>query len=369
MRILVLNHFFRAFTGSELNALQLAVALRAGGHTPDIGTFEPGEPMRSLAAARGMRALDLIAATGTVLEYDLIWAHHAPLLTHVVFHRELAPARLLFSSLSPLTALESPPAFWPDIELILAHSPFNREYLEGLGIPPARVRYFPNSFPASYLDHPRPPDPGEPRNIAVVSHHPPDEVWAMAAAARRDGRRVEFIGRERARLVDERVLPRYDLVVTIGKTVPSAFAQRVPVYCYDHFGGPGYITAENFTRAEHGNFCGRSFWRKISGPAMYREILEGYAAATADLPWLREQARSRFCLETNLEALAAPLAAMPLTDFSALRRRHVIAGRLNDIYVEALRERLMRERTWDARVSRRLRSWGRRGRAWLQGRR
>ena len=345
MRFLVLNHFFGEFTGSEINALQLCVALRAAGHVADIGTFELRGPLLARARDHGIATINLVEDDGPPLDYEVVWAHHAPVLTHLLFRRTLAPCRVVFSSLSPLTAMESPPTYVAELPRVLAHSPFNMDYLLGLGLPAERLRYFPNFAPEAFFARRRPAGDGGLRRIAVVSNHPPDEVRRMAAAARRDGLTVDFIGQEgRPVYVDETVLPPYDLVISIGKTVPYAFAQRVPVYCYDHFGGPGYLHADNFERARHGNFCGRSFWRTLTADELLADIQTGYASITAaTLDFLQARARELFSLETNLARVCAELAAMPVTDVDGLRRRHVLAGRLNDVYMGSLRHRLWLE--------------------------
>jgi len=355
VRFLVLNHAFRGCTGSEINALQLCEALRTMGHEADVGTFEPGRPLTARAERSGITVRDLLEEDDTPLDYDLVWAHHAPVLTYLLFRRRLRDCRLLFSSLSPLTAMESPPAFLGEISRYLVHSPYNRDHLRDLGIPADRIRYFPNFAPEAFFAHPRPAPPRRLATIAIVSHHPPDEVKRFALLARRRGMRVDYIGEPRPVYIDETVLPAYDLVVSIGRTAQYCFAQRVPFYCYDHFGGPGYITSENFERAQHGNFCGRSFWRKLTAAGLYQEITHGYAAAVAGLDGLRARARSLFHLETNLAALISELPALPVTDFAALRARHPVAGRLNDIYLESLRNRLRYERTLCSRLRQPLR--------------
>lgn len=342
MRFLVLNHFFGEFTGSEINALQLCVALREAGHVADIGTFELRGPLLERARSHGIDVLDLVEDDGPPLDYEVIWAHHAPLLTHVVFRRILAPCRVVFSSLSPLTAMESPPTYVADLPRVLAHSPYNVDYLLGLGLPEERIHYFPNFASEAFFARQRPAQAGGLGRIVVVSNHPPDEVRQMAATARQDGLTVDFIGQDhRTVYVDETVLPAYDLVISIGKTVSYALAQRVPVYCYDHFGGPGYLDADNFERARHGNFCGRSFWRTLTAAELYADIRTGYAAVTdATLDFLQAKARTLFSLETNLEQMCAELASMPETNLDALRQRHVLAGRLNDVYMGSLRHRM-----------------------------
>ena len=352
MKFLVLNHFFGEFTGSEINALQLCVALREAGHVADIGTFEMRGLLLERTRQHGISVLNVREDDGPPLDYDVIWAHHAPVLTHLLFRRSLGPCRVVFSSLSPLTPMESPPTYFEELPRVLAHSPYNVDYLRDLGLPAERIFYFPNFAPKAFFARQRPVRDGGLRRIAVVSNHPPEEVRQMAATARNDGMTVDFIGQEeRPVYVDETVLTAYDLVISIGKTVPYAFAQRVPVYCYDHFGGPGYLHADNFERARHGNFCGRSFWRKLTADELFADIQAGYASVTpATLDFLHAKACALFSLEANLEAFCVELAAMPVTDVEAIRRRHGAAGRLNDVYMGVLRHRLALEDQLRARV-------------------
>lgn len=362
MRFLVLNHIFGEFTGSEINVLQVCEALRAAGHGAEIGTFEARGPLLARARDLGIAVNLLLADSGPALDHDVIWAHHAPVLTHVLFRRETVPCRVVFSSLSPLTPMESPPTYFADLDLLLGHSPYNVEHLLGMGAEAWRIHYFPNFAPEAFFARQRPARAGGLRRMAVVSNHPPDEVRRMARIARTKGVQVDFIGRDRSVFVDESVLPGYDLAVTIGKTAPYAFAQRVPLYCYDHFGGPGYIDEANFEKARHGNFCGRSFWRKLPAEELWADIEAGHAKAVsgAALDFLHGRTRALFSLETNLAGVCERIAALPFTDVAGLRRRHAAAGRLNDAYMGCLRNRLRleaaRDRTAWARLARLLRA-------------
>ncbi|CAM2932238.1 glycosyltransferase [Rariglobus hedericola] len=364
MRVLVLNHIFGEFTGSEIYALQLCAALREAGHEADIGTFEPRGPLLERARDLGIRVHDVLNDEGPALDYDVLWAHHAPVLTHVIFRRTLVPCRVIFSSLSPLTAMACPPTYFEDLDRVLAHSPYNVDYLRKLGVLEERLHLFPNFAPKAFFAKQRAAPHGGLKRIAVVSNHRTEEVQAMAVCARQDGVQVDFIGGDHPVFVDETVLIDYDLVISIGKTVPYAFAQRVPVYCYDHFGGPGYLNADNFEAARYGNFCGRSFYRKLTAVELYADIKAGYASVTpATLDFLHEKARTLFSLEINLGRVCAELAVLQPTDLDALRRRHIVAGRLNDVYMGCLRNRIHFERLLKARGSKprwrsRLARWG-----------
>lgn len=361
MRILILNHTFRYLAGSEINALQLANALKFMGHQVVIGTLLIGERMHRLADLNGVEVVDLLNDEQASLNYDLVWAHHAPILTHVLCRKNLSNCRLLFSSLSPLTPLESPPVFFRDLHCLLVHSQKNQTHLLELGASPERLHLFPNFAPPAFFEKTKKPDNRILRRIAVVSNHLTPEVRQMSVIARSHGIVVDFIGLSGKILyVDEHVLLPYDVVVSIGKTAQYCFAQKIPFFCYDHFGGPGYLNPENFETAHIGNFCGRSFRRKLTGIRMYQQIIDEYPKACGDLDYLRSKAELLFDLRVNLAALWPKLVGLPVTDTRALGEANQVANRLNDIYIGEFRHRLAMEssRWWGlADPLRKLRDW------------
>jgi hypothetical protein len=58
-------------------------------------------------------------------------------------------------------------------------------------------------------------------------------------------------------LVDATRLKDADSVISIGRTVYLALCLNIPIYCFDHFGGPGWITWDNFLKHEKFNYSGR----------------------------------------------------------------------------------------------------------------
>jgi hypothetical protein len=91
-------------------------------------------------------------------------------------------------------------------------------------------------------------------------------------------------------------------VVTIGKTVPYCLALKIPVYCYDHFGGPGWLHEENLDLASQNNFSGRGFSGKTP-QAIALEIAEGYRESLGRLDRHTNLATDTLDLRKNLERL------------------------------------------------------------------
>lgn len=118
---------------------------------------------------------------------------------------------------------------------------------------------------------------------------------------------IDYIGVQHTpRFVDEKLLEQYDLVITIGRTVQQCFALKVPVYVYDYFGGPGYITKENFELAEMNNFSGRGFNRK-NVEELCEDIVTNYEGHLCMLDWLNDIARSEYSYEVNFEKIYSKL--------------------------------------------------------------
>ena len=84
--------------------------------------------------------------------------------------------------------------------------------------------------------------------------------------------------------------------------MPYCFALKVPVYCYDHFGGPGWLSADNLDLAGQKNFSGRGFARKTS-EVIAQEIVNGYQESLLGLDALRNHAANHQDLRKNLALL------------------------------------------------------------------
>jgi hypothetical protein len=92
------------------------------------------------------------------------------------------------------------------------------------------------------------------------------------------------------RRVTPELIHEHDAVVSIGKTVQYALAAGVPVFCYDHFGGPGWLNDGNVEAAARHNFSGRGFTARDSASELVEEIGDGYRAARAGVGGLSRYA-------------------------------------------------------------------------------
>lgn len=367
MKFLILTYALQEFTGSEINAMQLAAGLRQLGHSADIGTFIFGDPLKRMVLDQKIRVIDLFSDAGSRLEYDVIWAHHWPTLAQVLQHFDVGDCKIISSSLSSFLPLECPPLFHSSLSMMLGHNEKLIDVMHSNGIDKSKTYLFPNFSPAAMFEQARAHPPERLGKILIVSNHPPAELRSAARLLRARGIRVDFIGeQDHPQYVDEGVLLRYDLVISLGKTAAYCFALKVPYYCYDHFGGPGYIDAGNFNLANRHNFSGRCTLRKLTDEALAAEILDGYAAAQTGVDFLFQHARTRIHLEDNLARLIEHLQTVPLIHPADLVEKYYLVMQTYESYLDLLKRYLLLKKTipaWVFALRKRMIGWRQRNNA------
>ena len=88
--------------------------------------------------------------------------------------------------------------------------------------------------------------------------------------------------------ITPQILSKYDLIISIGKTVQYALGMGIPVYEYDYFGGNGYINKNNINEEAYYNFTGRPKCRRLSPQDIVHEIIDGYDEAVSNAFELKE---------------------------------------------------------------------------------
>ncbi len=142
---------------------------------------------------------------------------------------------------------------------------------EDYSIPLKAFSIVENWLPDNFVDFSK-PQRATLKSIGVVSNHPPEEIKLLPYYFNDDGICVEFIGGRNSRLVTPDLLSKFDVVVTIGKTVQYSMGLGIPVYVYDRFGDNGYVTTLNFEGQKKYNFSGRPNCRKLDARGIYKDI-------------------------------------------------------------------------------------------------
>lgn len=354
-RILITTNHLREIRGSELVTLELAEEFLLRGWHVDVYTNLYLPPMAdrfaALAALGSLRVADN-PYDDFGLDYDLIWIQHSLLPPSII--RRLAEREvrtpIVWHHMSAIVEIELPVI--ADIENGLSdletyESERTRDLQQRYGVSEPSL-IFPNPVPRRFVEFDHSPR-DRPARLAVVSNHPPQEVLDAVDLLGERGVVVDVIGETtRVREITPELLGGYDAVLTIGKTVQYALCVGAPVYTYDHFGGDGWLTDENFTPQSATNFSGRLTGRRIEAEAIADEIVGGYAQARAFAIEQRAEHRERFSVSARIDAvLAHPAivdpAAKRLSEAQSLRWL-ALSEQLRGMYrtIEFLKDELVR---------------------------
>lgn len=330
---------FRDLAGSEITALEYALELQSQGWDVTIAAFELGDALVQPVRANGIDVLELEPDLELAPVWDLIWVIH-PTTYYFLFARLALQARLLvYSCLSHFEPMESPPLLVHPVDLFTVNSEEHLSFFcEQYPDYAHQVVKLPNSAPATYFEHARPAQP-QFKRIAVVSNHAPAELKEAGQALRTRGIALELIGIDGTlqRVVPE-LLAGFDAVISIGKTVQYSLAMALPVFCYDHFGGPGWITSANVAEAAAFNFSGRGSVGRCSAQELEAALLAGPPGGPDDLAALKSYCAQHFDLSRNLATtLEAAKARLPeRAAFSSLSLTQArILARYNQVPIRA----------------------------------
>lgn len=334
MRILLGTNHLERLSGSEMVTLEFAEYFQQAGHEVTVFANWKALPMRIHFKKRDI-PVETDPSAIRPMTYDLVYFQHhvAPLFDYTPSKDDRDRSVFAFGHLSPFGFWES--GGWAHeralADLAFANSAETAEALAQAGV--HRTHIFHNAAPDSFHVN-RPELRVRPRRALFVSNHD-DPAFLEAADILRGQMEVTHLGRsgEKVARVLYPAVRRAEIVVAIGKTVQYALAAGTPVYVYDRFGGPGYLSETNFEEAAHFNFAGRCSDRSLTGPDLAADILDGYGRARRFMLSMSEGRRERFRLSTHLDSL---LQEAPSSN--AARRERMVAQAAS-----LARERLMAE--------------------------
>lgn len=303
MNILITNHHLINYAGSELHTFDLCTALKNMGHKVIVATFFYDSPMRNLFFKQDIPVINFLNPENddfSNIGFDLIIAHHFPLLTEILLERKITCKKLICHSLSPIIHLEEFISFNQDYCVYSVHSERNKLNMQEKGFKDVHV--FPNSVPSYYFSFNSPKIKRKNKSITIVSNHLCEEIREAIRILRKKKVNVKVYGMGyKFDYVTPEKLIEHDAIVTIGRTVQYGLALGIPVYCYDHFGGAGWITPDNVEIESQFNFSGRNHKTKKFPDTIAMEILNG--SLKTDLKALRDFSIANFNLEENLKCL------------------------------------------------------------------
>lgn len=307
-RFLITQNSLRLLAGSEMVVLELAEYLKSQGAQVVVYTCFYHDPIKRYFEKRNINVVTS-DKNFSLEDFDYIWVQHQILPISII--NQLGgplPAKMpvfLFLHMSALvTHFLEQPYIW-DMELKLSakslfvsektrlksnRTSFNIDRLNDTGLfrNPAPVKV------AALKHSPR----SKIKKILIVSNHPPEEVLRAKEELIKLSYQAESLGEDQDeyKLIEPEYLTKFDVVITIGKTVQYCLTAGVPVYIYDYFGGPGYLNDDNEIESANRNYSGRGFSKK-KPQEIVDEIIKNYDKAVK----FQTENRSRFISELSID--------------------------------------------------------------------
>ena len=307
-KILLTNHHLIDYAGSELVTLDLATEFQRIGWDVTVATFRFGGDVEKKFHERNIKVVNVLNESLLHLEFDLVWGHHYPVLIKCLIEDSVKTKYLIMSSLSPYEPLESIPFFNDRANLILCNS---EETKGGIvkdnnlsELDTEKLLVFKNSVPLNWFDYSPIENNLSLKKIAIISNHPPQEILDITDILRAKKIDVDLIGSYGLpKLVSIDLLTSYDAVITIGRTVQHSMALSIPVFCYDRFGGPGWLNLKNFQLAEWFNYSGRCCHQKISSEQIVDRLITGFVEAKSCTDFFKGYALKHYSLTKNINTV------------------------------------------------------------------
>lgn len=307
--VLVTCHSLEIYSGSEMVTLDVASLFKSQGVEVVCAAFVTGNPAQQLFTARGIEVVNLVDKPELMLEqsFDLIWAHHWPVLGFCLTELGVRYRHLVCSSLSAYEPLEMISMVQSIADIVVCNSTSTKvAHLDDIcAVEETKLQVLNNSLNDEWFENENTVSLNTcVKKLGIISNHVPFELKAAVELLQLHGVVVTLIGMETKQcLVDIKLIQSFDAVITIGHSVQKCLAVGVPVYCYDRFGGPGWISSKNIDTAEFYNFSGRCCFRQLTADEIDSEILEGYKEASNEARALRAVAQERYDLLTNLSQI------------------------------------------------------------------
>ena len=318
--ILITNFEMRQFTGSEINAATIAKRFKELGYKVYMLAMYFGEPLYNQVKDNFDEIIDITKNEFDFekIEFDLVWVHHSFLLNWLIFDNKIKAKKIIVSSLSGVVLFEYIPKYANDLSLVLANSQETKEQLLKEGI--KEVHLLENYSFKSYFEQEN--TVKKLKNIAIVSNHIPDEVMEAKKMLEEKEYNVEIYGLAgKQELIDDKILRKYDAIITIGKTVQYAMSLGIPVYVYDIHGGEGYLTLENIEKNRSKNFSGRGFSKKTA-EEIFNEITQNFEENLKIVKKIKQYAYENFCFEDNIDKILEIIEQKESVDLDKIRAEY-----------------------------------------------
>lgn len=337
-KFLITQPMIHGINGSTTAALELADYLRTEGADVVIYTHHYDDPAKSFFEEKNIKVVrSQEDPEFSLSDFDYVWVHSQILPLSII--RALGgtlPKKLpkfIFHHMSALDNIpdESPYIF--DLEEKLS----SKTLFVSSKTQEKQMKYFTENPEFGLFKNPSPKYYSELeytpskdlKNILIVSNHPPQEVIEAKALLEDRGLTVTSFGETSGEysLITPDVLKKFDMVITIGKTVQYCLTASIPVYVYDHFGGSGYLDDNSYELAADRNFSGRHS-KAQTAESLVEDITSRYAAAVDYQVKNRKKFINDFSIDKILPSMLKNIKSRSVESFDLRYMNVVIAAQI-----------------------------------------
>ena len=271
-RILITHPFLYEINGATIVTLELATFLQEHGAKVCVYTNVFEDPIKQYFSREGIR-VDVANKMPRyhLSDFDFVWINSQTFPVSLL--KELGDAdkvklapKFIFMHMSAhsFCADEMPYIYGfeeslSSLSLFVSEEAFdtNKVFFEKL---PENTDYYRNPAPLSYGQISK-KYRDELMKVLVVANFPCSELREIKDILEKRSISIDYLGfcGDRYELINERIISKYDAVISIGKTVQYCLVSGIPVYIYGQYGGPGWLNKKNYAKAKKYNFSGRGF--------------------------------------------------------------------------------------------------------------
>ena len=337
--ILLTNHELTQISGSELDTITIAKYFQEQNYDVSIFTLNVDYPMLNEIDEK-IKIITYKNLNDLKDHYDIIWAHHFPLLDYLLFHKQISADYIHYLALSSVEAYEALPEYYQELNMVSAFSKHTIDALKKEKYNVNNINIFTNYTKKEFFEIEN--EKKELNKLCIISNHVPEELLDFVQIyEKKENKKIDIYGVNHKYIkITPEILSKYDLIITIGKTVNMALALKIPVYCYDRFGGEGYLTMNNIQGSYDYAFCGKYTCKKRTANEIYNDIIENYKNCIKDSDKLKKFAYDNFCFEKQMEKVLEKLNKTSKFSLQKTLKNHPQLIRKSQLFFEKMSQKI-----------------------------
>jgi O-antigen biosynthesis protein len=300
MNILITNFALYDQAGTEIFTLKLAKSLKELDHQVIVYSSNVSRFFKDKFRNLKIPIINNLEQA-RCFPLDVAHVHHNVNALKIRYHFPKLPIIFLCHGITPF--LEQPPILDIKISQYLAISEGVRDHLIKLGIKSNQIQIFRNIFNENLFSSYNNIN-AKPQQALVISNRITEkEIQIINDSTKKLGISIDYIGK-RFKHIKNCDLPNHinksDLVFTLGRgAVETMMCGRIPII-YDHNGGDGMVTPDNFRLLMRKSFSGRTHQHRFTTISLIKEIKK-YKSQNGQL--LRQLALKYFDKTNSLKRL------------------------------------------------------------------